>query len=193
MCCKVPESWAKSQNLTIIARANHRCIFRVGAKGTTAAAIIQAEFISTAGPLCFPLSAWSLSKGSTLYCQYGIYIYPYPSCWQTTSASLMSQKSSQTVCHSPLRFTSTRPSYWLLPPTRRTSEEPGVEAWQIDQLRFKNYYFVCAEHLCNSILQHCECYSCVVKAIYMDRYSYIYISIYNYILHIINYERIASR
>ena len=59
------------------ARADHRCIFRVGASGTTAAAIIQAGLISIAVPASFPLSARSLSKGSLLYRQYGISI-PQP-------------------------------------------------------------------------------------------------------------------
>ena len=41
------------------------------------------------------------------------------SCWQTTFASSMSQRSSQTVPHSPSCRISTRPSKTLLPPTRR--------------------------------------------------------------------------
>ena len=48
-------------------------------------------------------------------------VYAYPSCLQTTVASVVSQESSHTVPHWSLMHTSTLPSYWLEPPTRRTS------------------------------------------------------------------------
>ena len=64
--------------------------------------------------------------------------YPYPSCRQTTSASAISQESSQIVCHSPLRYTSTRPSYWLLLPTRRILELPRVGTEHTAQLKFNS-------------------------------------------------------
>ena len=48
-------------------------------------------------------------------------VYAYPSCLQTTVASVLSHKSSHTVPHWSLMHTSTLPSYWLEPPTRRTS------------------------------------------------------------------------
>ena len=44
----------------------------------------------------------------------------YPNCLQTTSASLLSQESSQTVPQTPPLHTSTRPSLLLGPPNRRT-------------------------------------------------------------------------
>ena len=46
-------------------------------------------------------------------------VYAYPSCLQTTVASVVSQRSSHTVPHWLLMHTSTLPSYWLEPPTRR--------------------------------------------------------------------------
>ena len=45
----------------------------------------------------------------------------YPSCLQTTLASLPLQKSSQTVPQALALHTSTRPSIWLTPPTSLTS------------------------------------------------------------------------
>jgi hypothetical protein len=41
---------------------------------------------------------------------------PYPNMRHTTCASLSSQASSQTVAHSPLKYTSTLPAY-RVPPT----------------------------------------------------------------------------
>ncbi len=46
---------------------------------------------------------------------------PYPSCAHTTFPSFKSQLSSQTVPQALLLHTSTRPSYIVLPPTRRIS------------------------------------------------------------------------
>lgn len=50
---------------------------------------------------------------------------PYPSCWQTTLASKISQESSHTVCHTsdPPKRTSTLPAYWSPPPTNRNCVE----------------------------------------------------------------------
>ena len=69
MWCEVSEALGLTT-----ARADHRCIFRVGAKGTSAAATIQAGLSSIAGPHSIPLPTWSLAKGSTPYCQYGMSI-----------------------------------------------------------------------------------------------------------------------
>lgn len=44
-----------------------------------------------------------------------------PSCLQTTALSRLSKESSQTVPHTFSWQTSTRPSYWFLPSTSRTS------------------------------------------------------------------------
>ncbi len=49
-----------------------------------------------------------------------------PSCLHTTLASGAFQKSSQTVPHPSLLQTSTRPSYWFLPPTSLMS--PSVHS-----------------------------------------------------------------
>lgn len=43
-----------------------------------------------------------------------------PSCWHTTAAFRSFQPESQMLPHSPWRYTSTRPCFRLLPPTRRT-------------------------------------------------------------------------
>ena len=56
MCCEVPERTCSIISLTT-ARAYHRCIFRVGAKGIAAAALIQAELIPNAGPDLLQLPA----------------------------------------------------------------------------------------------------------------------------------------
>ena len=59
MCCEVPEG--KDMLYIFIslttARADHRCIFRVGAKGFAAAALIQAELNPNAGPDLLQLPA----------------------------------------------------------------------------------------------------------------------------------------
>ena len=44
----------------------------------------------------------------------------YPNCLHTTCASKDPQKSSQTLLHAPLKQTSTRPSFSLLPLAIRT-------------------------------------------------------------------------
>jgi hypothetical protein len=50
---------------------------------------------------------------------------PQPSCWHTTCAALMLQRSSHTVPHVPLWWTSTRPSHRFLPSTNRTIGRSG--------------------------------------------------------------------
>ena len=55
---------------------------------------------------------------------------PYPSCRQTTCASVVLHPSSQTVPHSLLTYTSTRPSRAVLPPTRRTFQCPDGRYWK---------------------------------------------------------------
>ena len=58
-----------------IARADHRCIVGVRAIGKPSAnATIQVGLRSSTGPAPLPLPAWSLSKGSSPYRQYGISI-----------------------------------------------------------------------------------------------------------------------
>ena len=57
---------------------------------------------------------------------------PYPSCLQTTVASVLSQRSSQTVPQAPPLHTSTRPSMLFEPPTRRI--DPSVQASPNDTL-----------------------------------------------------------
>ena len=54
---------------------------------------------------------------------------PCPSCRQTTWASVVLHPSSQTVPHSLLMYTSTRPSLPVLPPMRRTFQCPDGSWW----------------------------------------------------------------
>ena len=65
------------QSLTTL-RADHRCIFSVGAKGTDTGATVQATLSSTAGPDPTPLPTRSLTKGCSTDCQYGISIAQLP-------------------------------------------------------------------------------------------------------------------
>ena len=71
-----------------------------------------------------------LRYGAVINCYRTIYAWKldanspeseYPSCLQTTLASLPLQKSSQTVPQALALHTSTRPSIWLTPPTSLTS------------------------------------------------------------------------
>ena len=48
----------------------------------------------------------------------------YPSCLQTTSASVSDQPSSQTVLHEPLMLTSTLPAPGISPPIILTLDTP---------------------------------------------------------------------
>lgn len=68
--------------------------------------------------------------------------YKYPSCLQTTSASVMSQLSSHTMPHSPRYCTSTLPSCSFLPPTIRTLKGGGCVA-EIGQ---NMDWFICCNH-----------------------------------------------
>ena len=72
-------------------------------------------------------------------------VYAYPSCLQTTVASVLSQESSHTVPHWSLMHTSTLPSYWLEPPTRRTSpyvQFPLAFTAGVALLKFKIYIHI---------------------------------------------------
>ena len=72
-------------------------------------------------------------------------VYAYPSCLQTTVASMLSQESSHTVPHWSLMHTSTLPSYWLEPPTRRTS--PYIQLPLVLTIVNNTYSFVALQRL----------------------------------------------
>ena len=85
--------------------------------------------ISISGKLKAQLTSVGLAHNQPTFMNWfmQIYLLPYPNCLQTTVASVLSHKSSHTVPHWSLMHTSTLPSYWLEPPTRRTS--PYVQLW----------------------------------------------------------------
>lgn len=57
-----------------------------------------------------------------------------PSCLHTTAALYPVHKSSHTVPHLPCRHTSTRPLYWLSPPTNRTYPVSHAEGSRVGQI-----------------------------------------------------------
>ena len=69
----------------------------------------------------------------------------YPSCLQTTAASLPSHLSSQTVPHRPCRHSSTLPSYWVLPSARRTA--PVVQLRVSSEWRVLGNVLILSAHM----------------------------------------------
>ena len=88
-------------------------------------------------------------------CWFLLPVSEYPSCLQTTLASGVPQKSSQTVPQLLFKQTSTRPSKLVLPPINLTS--PSVQAnTTIDTCQFKCIPF--QEHI-----QEYTALNCVIK------------------------------
>ena len=90
---------------------------------------------------------------------------PYPSCWQTTLASKMSQESSHTVCHTPPKRTSTRPAYWSPPPTNLSCVEHVAADSMYNYIQMyvetrndcsKVSFHVYVDSLYTSACRHCE-------------------------------------
>ena len=84
----------------------------------------------------------------------------YPSCLHTTLASVLSQRSSQTVPHAPPLHTSTRPSKLFVPPTRRM--DPSMQTIPlINYLTYTSY-----THLDTSLQHPLNVHSCDLRCVY---------------------------
>ena len=105
-----------------------------------------------------------------------------PSCLQATIASKPDQKSSHTVPQTSFQQTSTRPSYWLVPPTSLmspSSQTPGGNI-QIESMTcyLKSYDGITLSVFSRPCQNKLQCEHVHTHTDYLSIYIYIYIYTY---------------